>query len=152
MRNLIRYQRWSDIENEGFWLNFIISILAKTRFYPTKCTDRPGRRLRSLTKVWSSKESLSVCISVVGASQVVLAVRNPPANAEDMRDLGLIPRSGVSPWEGHGNPLQYSCLENPMDRGAWQATVHGVSKSRKRLKQLNRQGGITVTKALKSLG
>ena len=48
-------------------------------------------------------------------------------------DLGLIPGLGRSPGEGNGNPLQYSCLENPMDRGAWQATVHGVSKSRTRL-------------------
>ena len=48
-------------------------------------------------------------------------------------DAGSIPGSGRSPGEGNGNPLQYSCLENPMDRGAWQATVHGVTKSRTRL-------------------
>ena len=48
-------------------------------------------------------------------------------------DLGLIPGSGRSPEEGHSNPLQYSCLENPMDRGAWRATVHGVAKSQTRL-------------------
>ena len=51
-------------------------------------------------------------------------VKNPPANAGD---VGLIPGSGRCPEEGNGNPLQYSCLENPKDRGAWQATVHGVS-------------------------
>ena len=51
--------------------------------------------------------------------------KNLPANAGD---AGLIPRSGRSPGEGNGNPLQYSCLRNPMDRGAWQATVHGVNK------------------------
>ena len=56
-------------------------------------------------------------------------VRNPPAKAGDARDKGLIPGSGRSPGEGNGNPLQYSCLENPMDRGAWWATVHGVMKS-----------------------
>ena len=56
-------------------------------------------------------------------------VKNLPANAEDIRDVGLIPGSGRSPGEGHGNPPQYSCLENPMDRGAWQATVHRVTKS-----------------------
>ena len=49
------------------------------------------------------------------------------------RDLGLTPGSGRSPGEGHGDPLQYSCLENPMDRRAWQATVHGVTKSHTRL-------------------
>ena len=51
-------------------------------------------------------------------------------------DLGLIPGLRRSPGEGHGNPLQYSCLENPMDRGAWQATVHRVAQSRTRLNQL----------------
>ena len=51
-------------------------------------------------------------------------------SACNTRDAGLIPGSGRSPGGGHGNPLQYSCLENPMDRGAWQATVHGVAKSR----------------------
>ena len=57
-------------------------------------------------------------------------VKNPPANVGDM---GLIPGWGRSPEEGDGNPLQYSCLENPMDGGAWWATVHGVAKSRTRL-------------------
>ena len=51
--------------------------------------------------------------------------------------MGLIPGSGRSPGEVHGNPLQYSCLENPVDRGAWWATVHGVAKSRTRLKRLS---------------
>jgi len=52
-----------------------------------------------------------------------------PANEEDLRDSGLIPRSGRSPGGGHGKPLQYSYLENPMDRGAWQAIVHGVTQN-----------------------
>ena len=55
----------------------------------------------------------------------VSVVENPPGNAGDM---GLIPGSGRSPGEGNGNPLQYSCLENPLDRGAWWATVHGVAR------------------------
>ena len=58
---------------------------------------------------------------------VGIKVKNPPANAGDIRDAGSIPRSGRCPGGGHGNPLQYSCLENPMDRGAWQATVHRVT-------------------------
>jgi len=62
------------------------------------------------------------------ASWVVLVVKNPPANAGNKRDVGLIPGSGRSPGEGNGNPLQYSCLENPMDREAWRATVHGATK------------------------
>ena len=60
-------------------------------------------------------------------------VKEPPARAGDVRDMGSIPGSERSPGEGHGNPLQYSCLENPMDRGAWQATGHGVTKSWTRL-------------------
>ena len=71
------------------------------------------------------------------ASQVALVVKNPPAKAGDTTDPGLIPGSGRSPGGGHGNPLQYPCLENPMDRGAWQATVHGVAKSQTRLKRLS---------------
>ena len=55
-------------------------------------------------------------------------VKHPPASARDIRDSGSIPRSGRSPGGGKGNPLQYSCLENSMDRGAWWATVHGVVK------------------------
>ena len=56
-------------------------------------------------------------------------VKNPPDNSGDTKDTGLISRLGRSPGEGNRNPLQYSCLENPMDRGAWWATVHRVSKS-----------------------
>ena len=63
------------------------------------------------------------------ASQVALAVKNPPNNAGDVRDEGLILGLGSSPGGGHGNPLQYSCLEYPMDRGAWWARVHGLAKS-----------------------
>ena len=61
--------------------------------------------------------------------QLCLVVKNPPANAGDIRDAGLIPGLGRSPGGGHGNPLQYSCQKNSMDRGAWQATVPGVSES-----------------------
>ena len=68
-----------------------------------------------------------------GASQLVLVIKNLPANAEDVRDMSLIPGLGRSPGEGHGNPFQYSCLENPMDGGAWRAIVHRVAKSRTQL-------------------
>ena len=61
--------------------------------------------------------------------KVELVVKNPPATTGDIRDVGLIPGSGRSPGGGRGNPPQYSCLENPMDRGAWWAAVHGVSES-----------------------
>ena len=65
---------------------------------------------------------------------MVLVVKNPPANTGDIRDLGLIPGLGRSLGGGHGNSLQYSCLENSMDRGAWQAIVLRVAKSQIRLK------------------
>ena len=60
---------------------------------------------------------------------MVLVVKNPPTNAGDAKDAGLIPGSGISPGVGNGNPFQYSCLENLMDRGAWWATVHRATKS-----------------------
>ena len=56
-------------------------------------------------------------------------VKNPPANLGDLRDVGPISGSGRSPGGGHGCPLQYSCMENPMDRGAWRATVYRVAES-----------------------
>ena len=58
-------------------------------------------------------------------------VKNLPASADDVGDMSSVPELGRSPGGGNGNPLQYSCLENPMDRGAWWATVHGVAKSGK---------------------
>ena len=62
------------------------------------------------------------------ASRVVLVIKNPPASVGDIRDASLIPGWERSPGEGHGNPLQYSYLENSMDRGAWQAAIHVVTK------------------------
>jgi len=64
-------------------------------------------------------------------SVVVLVIKNLPANAGDIRDVDLIPGLGRSPEAGNGNSLQYSCLENPMDREAWQGTVHGVTGSQR---------------------
>ena len=61
-------------------------------------------------------------------------VKNLPANGGDVRDTGSILGSERSPGGGHGNPLQHSCLENPIDRGAWRATGHGITKSQTRLK------------------
>ena len=71
---------------------------------------------------------------MVGASQVVLLVKNPPAEAEDIRDTHSIPGWERSPGGGNGNPLQYSCLENPIDREAWQDTVHRITESQTQLK------------------
>ena len=70
-------------------------------------------------------------------SQVVLVIKNPPTNSGDLRDEGLIPGSGRSPGGGHGYPLQYACLEDPMDGGAWRAAVPGVAKTQTWLKWLS---------------
>ena len=93
----------------------------------TKNCKEAGHRELSLSLV------KGCCCCLKRASRVALVVKNPPANAGELRDTSSIPGSGRSPGGGHGNPLQYSCLENPMDRGAFQATVHGFSKSRTQL-------------------
>ena len=81
----------------------------------------------------------------VWASQVALVVKSPPANAGD---TGSIPGWGRPPGGGYGNPLHYSCLENPMDRGAWQITVQGVAKSQTQLKCLSMHTCIFVYRIL----
>ena len=75
----------------------------------------------------------------VRASQVAPVVKNPPANAGDVRDTDSVPGSGRSTVGGHGNSLQYFCLENSMDRGAWWTAVHGVAKSWTQLSDFNFQ-------------
>ena len=79
----------------------------------------------SLLRIGDLRDSKEIS----GNSLVRLVVNNAPANAEDIRDVGSIPASGRFPGGGHSNPLYYSCLESPMDRGAWWATVHRVTKS-----------------------
>ena len=71
-------------------------------------------------------------------------VKNPPANAGDVRDAGTSPGSGSSPGEGHGSPLKCSCLEYPMDRGARWATVYGAAKSRTQLNRLSMPAPLTL--------
>ena len=92
-------------------------------------------RLRSASLIFS------VVLTYVNsrASQVVLVVKNLPANSGDIRDTDSVSGLGRSPGGGHGNPLQYSYLENLMDRGAWRAVVHGVTKNQTWLKQLSTQ-------------
>ena len=83
------------------------------------------------------KKNLQKKVTYMGASQMALVVKDLPVNAGDFRDVGLIPGSGRFPGGGHGSPLQYSCLENPMDRRTWRAMLHRVAKSRTKLKWLN---------------
>ena len=94
----------------------------------------------SFSKIWTGfthKHHIYFLSSSLLCSQVTLLVKTLPANAGDIRDTGSIPRSGRSPGEGNSSPIQYSCLENSMDRGTWWATVHGVAKSRIQLKWLS---------------
>ena len=76
---------------------------------------------------------------------MALTVKNLPAKAGDIKEVGLIPGSGRSPGGRHSNPFQYSCLKNPMDRGTWWATVHRITKSWTRLKRLNMHILIVIT-------
>ena len=86
----------------------------------------------------SCKITALLKISAFGAFQVLLGVKNLPADSGDLRDAGSIPGLGRSPGGGSGSPLPYSFLENPMDRGAWRGTVHRLAKSRTQLKRLSR--------------
>ena len=88
---------------------------------------------------------------ILMASQVALLVKNLPAGAGDVRDVGSIPGWGRCAGGGHGHPLQYSCLENPLDREAWQATVPGVAQSQTRLRGL-RSSGIGVMNCVSLYG
>ena len=135
----VRALGWEDpLEKE-------MAIHSSTIAWKIPWTEEPGR-LQSMGSQrvgldWATSLSLSLSNAVtssgtwanpftfLGFLGEVLVVKNPPANAGDKREVGLIPGSRRSPGGGHGNPLQYSCLENPMDRGAWQATVHGVAES-----------------------
>ena len=93
---------------------------------------------------------ISICFlfnSPLQVSQAALLVKNLPANAGDLRDVGSIPGSGSSPGGGHGNPLQYSCLENPTDRGAWRPPGRRVAKSQTCLKWLSMHADVTTWEA-----
>ena len=94
---------------------YLSSTACKLKFYKLNHTPR--------------KVFVFFCWSLIKNFPSGAVVKNPPAKAGDARDLGSIPGSGRSPGEGNGNPLQCSCLGNPMDRRAWQATVHGVTES-----------------------
>ena len=147
----------------------IITVLCNRLFYYifflTRCTDyirrdeerKERRRLLEAASVFlRSQNNCQVIINETfksdwlskwfsyhsakyGLSQVALVVKNSLASARDIEDMGLIPELGRSPGGGHGNPLQCSCLENPMDRGAWQTTVHRVEESDMKRLKMNTQ-------------
>ena len=116
-------------------------LTKKTRGQHRKPGDAQRAAETHIRAVWDGQGSVCPCIlptfiQVVCLSTEfswgfpgVLVAKNPPANAKEVRDTRSVPGSGRSPGGGHGSPLQYSYLENPMDRGAWQTTVHEVTKS-----------------------
>ena len=145
-----------------WWEQWTIKTMAQGLYFTWGgCTPTGARQERVLIKlyqyshwnkrrrkdlfltVWQECESsiplLTSIYAYSKASCVALEVKNPPANSGDIRDVGSIPGLGRSLGGGHVNPLQNSCLENPKDRGDWQATVHRVTKSRTQLKQLSTQ-------------
>ena len=122
----------------------LLYLLSEVKYYSWMLTDR-NPQLAALTCPHHDKVSpavtkgtlpfptvqLTICMRVL--PRWYLVVKNPPACAADIRDGGLVPGSGRFPGGGRGTPLQYPCLENPMDRGAWWAPVHGVAESWTRL-------------------
>jgi len=118
---------WEDLLEEGMAAHS--SILAWRILW----TEESGR----LQFMGPQRVRLDWITISVGGFPGELVVKNPLANAGNVRDMASIPGSGRSPGGRHGNPLQYSCLEHPIDRGAWRATLHRVAKSQTRLKQLS---------------
>ena len=163
--NLARTSKLREIVKDGRAGRAAVHGVAKSRIRLRNGTTATNCR-RHCTYWHSSKLSNTFCVVVINpvfsflhafwgqhtqgwsgsagslrASQVALVVKNPPADAGDKRHAGSIPGSGRSPGGGHGSPLQCSCLENPMHRRAWWATVHGVAKSQTRLNRWSTHAG-----------
>ena len=120
------YRPWSSLgQNTGMGSCSLLQVI-----FPAQGSNPGLPHCRQILHQLSHQESACLPIYITNwASQVALLVKNAPANAEGERHECLIPGSGRSFGGGHGNPLQYPCLENLMDRGAWRATVHGAAKS-----------------------
>ena len=105
----------------------------KPHITPAAPENKPQAHIVPDSKSADAQLTMQLEKQSLTTSSGCLMVKNPPANAGDIGDLALIPGSGRSPGGRSGNPLQYSCLENSTDRGAWRATIHRVTKRRKRL-------------------
>ena len=116
------------VKYEAFYLDFLVTC-------PIWVSVKSGQNLRFL--IFRAKLTIYECSFVLGAHPGSTVVKNLPAKAGDTRDVSSIPGAGRSPRGGNGDLLQYSCLENSMDRGAWRATVHGFAKSWTWLKWLS---------------
>ena len=124
----------------GWWLSLVVFKVLWDMPFEMSSWVQWREQLNKLI----NEKHLEKCLAQIKQSvnlswgfQVVLVIKNLPASAGDLRDEGSVPESGRSPGGGHGNPLQYSCLDNHMDRGAWWDTVHRVTKSQIRLKWLS---------------
>uniref|UniRef100_A0AC11E9P4 Solute carrier family 66 member 2 n=1 Tax=Ovis aries TaxID=9940 RepID=A0AC11E9P4_SHEEP len=142
--NILRILFWFGrrFESPLLWQSvvMILTMLLMLKL----CTEvRVANELNLKRRVFSAADNKDGEVRVppgqsfLGVSQVALVIKNIPANEGDLRDASLVPGLGRSPGEERGNPLQYSCLENPMDRGAWRAIVHRVAKSWTPLKRLS---------------
>ena len=136
---------WEGIQEPWHVLCEIISVCIRQsliHFVPPEAYWRLHNIIKYHCKILFTRRSYShmdlelIKTEVVNLSQVVLTGKNLPADAGDIRHTGWIPAWGKSPGEGNANPLQYSCLENPLDRGARWAVVHGLAKNRTQLKWL----------------
>ena len=112
------------------WCSF---DLLETPDSPGEVWGRSGGSILRKDSIWKLIGNLLSSAGFPGSARV----KNPPASAGDVGAVGSIPGLGRSPRGGHGNPLQYSCLENPMDRGVWWATVHRLTRSQTWLKRLS---------------
>ena len=123
--SLLQERKTMDYRQKNIWRILYLRRNCRSELWNVTCGE--GHMIwvttgtRKMKDTWNRFE-----LSLQAHGSVV---KNLPASAGDARDVGLIPGLGRSPGEGNGNPLQYSCLENPKDRGAWQPTVHGITKS-----------------------
>ena len=127
------YKFWDSILNI-FWIHHMVSYITQGLFSNKLVSKQKGfgeilMLVSNFIVLIFYVEWIETCPVAWGAFQVAVVIKNLPASAGDIREAGSIPGSGRSPGEGSGNPLQYSCLENPMDRRTWWATVHGAAKS-----------------------
>ena len=125
---------WARSLGDPFNMHVYVSIFLCTNVWIWRVSDLSVHKCEHMC--FNEYANISMC-EHVQAFQVVLVVKNLPASARDATDASSIPGSGRSSGKGNGNPLQYSCLENPMDRGAWQATVNRVAQSQTQLKWLS---------------
>ena len=127
-------------------MEWVSSMALVVKLLASSCLENPMDRgawwvtVHGVTKSWMLLKWLSMHACILEEAEPLVqcdsylyrlprcALKNLPASIENSIDVGLIPRLGRSPGEGNGNPLQYSCLENPMRRGAWRATIHGGTR------------------------